>query len=144
MSSRTSPVKPPVEASLNAAYAPLPDLSAVSSIVSLHLPLTPKTRRVIGGAQLLAMPVGPYLVNTSRGGLVDEAALQAAIERGHVAGAALDVLERVSRAEQDAAMYQERARNLEEETKHLRAHLALPPPQPDPVEELRAKVDELT
>jgi len=57
---------------------------------------------------------------------------------------------RASQAEQSAAMWQERARNLEEETKRLYAQLALPPTQPepvpstDPVEELRAKVDELT
>ena len=57
---------------------------------------------------------------------------------------------RASQAEQSAAMWQERAHNLEEETKRLYAQLALPPTQPesvpstDPVEELRAKVDELT
>ncbi len=61
-----------------------------------------------------------------------------------------DLDEKLRQAEQVTAMHQERSRNLEEETKRLRAQLALPPTQPepvpstDPVEELRAKVDELT
>jgi phosphoglycerate dehydrogenase-like enzyme len=59
----------------------------------LHLPLTSAARHLIGDAELSQMPAGCFLINTSRGGLVDEAALRRALESGHLAGAALDVLE---------------------------------------------------
>ncbi|HVW31434.1 MAG TPA: NAD(P)-dependent oxidoreductase, partial [Acidimicrobiia bacterium] len=80
------------EARLGARYAPLDELLRRSDIVSLHTPLTDETRHLIGPAELAAMKPGALLVNTSRGGLVDEAALRAAIESGHLGGAALDVL----------------------------------------------------
>ncbi len=57
------------------------------------LPLTPATRRVLDGAALAALPRGAYVVHLSRGGVLDEAALRDALERGHLGGAALDVLE---------------------------------------------------
>lgn len=82
-----------LEARLGATWLPLPDLLRSSHIVSLHLPLTAATHHLIGDAELASMPAGAFLVNTGRGGLVDEAALRRAIERGHLAGAALDVLE---------------------------------------------------
>lgn len=71
----------------------LPALLGVSDVVSLHCPLTPRTRHLIDAAALAAMPAGSFLVNTARGGIVDEAALLAALDRGHLAGAALDVFE---------------------------------------------------
>jgi phosphoglycerate dehydrogenase-like enzyme len=73
-------------------YASLDDLLASSTIVSLHLPLTGATRGLIGEAELAKMPAGAYLVNTSRGELLDEAALRHAIVSGKLGGAALDVL----------------------------------------------------
>ena len=82
-----------IEAQLGLEYLSLPELLAASAIVSLHLPLTAESGGLIGDAQLAMMPAGSYLVNTSRGGLVVESALRRAIERGHLAGAALDVLE---------------------------------------------------
>jgi phosphoglycerate dehydrogenase-like enzyme len=82
-----------VEASLGARWLPLEELLASSAVVSLHLPLTAPTYHLIGPAELAAMPVGSFLVNTARGGLVDEDTLRRAVEGGHLAGAALDVLE---------------------------------------------------
>jgi D-3-phosphoglycerate dehydrogenase len=70
----------------------LPDLFARSSAVTLHLPLTDATRGLVGVDLLERMPAGSYLVNTSRGGLVDLDALLDALETGRLAGVALDVL----------------------------------------------------
>jgi phosphoglycerate dehydrogenase-like enzyme len=72
---------------------PLPELLASSNVVSLHIPLTAETHHLIGEREIASMPPGSYLINTGRGGLVDEAALRDAIVRGHLAGAGLDVLE---------------------------------------------------
>ncbi len=81
------------EPRFGATWLPLPDLLATSDIVSLHCPMTPATYHLIGGAELATMRASAYLVNTARGGLVDEDALRVAIETGRLAGAALDVLE---------------------------------------------------
>jgi D-lactate dehydrogenase len=75
------------------AYVPLDELLAAGDVVSLHLPLTPATRHLIGPATLARMKPGAILVNTSRGGLVDTAALIAALKSGHIGGVALDVYE---------------------------------------------------
>lgn len=64
-----------------------------SDVVSLHCPLTPQTRHMIGAAQLARMPSHAILINTARGPIVDEAALVDALERGVIAGAGLDVYE---------------------------------------------------
>ena len=71
--------------------ADLPSLLARSEALSLHCPLSEETRGMIGAAQFAAMPKGSLLVNAARGGIVDEAALLAAIEAGRIAAAALDV-----------------------------------------------------
>jgi D-3-phosphoglycerate dehydrogenase len=63
---------------------------AAADFLSLHAALNDETRNVIGAAQLRAMKPSAYLINTSRGGLVDEAALYQALAEGQIAGAALD------------------------------------------------------
>ena len=72
--------------------ASLDELLATADYVSLHAPSTPETRGLIGEAELRAMKPTAYLVNTSRGALVDESALARAIEERWIAGAAVDVL----------------------------------------------------
>lgn len=73
--------------------ADLYELLAGADAVFLHAPLTEHTRHLIGAEQTRLMESGAYLVNTSRGGLVDSAALLRALNEGEIAGAALDVLE---------------------------------------------------
>jgi D-3-phosphoglycerate dehydrogenase / 2-oxoglutarate reductase len=70
----------------------LDDLLRRSHIVTLHMPLTPETRGLIGAREFGLLPDGAIVVNVSRGGLVNEADLRAALEGGRLAGAALDVL----------------------------------------------------
>ena len=72
----------------------LDDLLAQSDFVSLHLPLVPETRHLIDSRRLRLMKSSAYLINTSRGPLVDEAALIDALQNGQIAGAGLDVLEK--------------------------------------------------
>lgn len=74
-------------------YLPLERLLAESDVVSLHLPLTPQTRYLINEATIALMKPGAYLVNTSRGKLVETTALIVALKSGHLGGVALDVYE---------------------------------------------------
>lgn len=66
---------------------------AGADVVTLHLPLTDETRNLLSAARIREMKAGAVLVNCARGGIVDEAALLAALDSGHLAGAALDVFE---------------------------------------------------
>jgi glyoxylate reductase len=73
--------------------APLDDLLRASDIVTLHLPLSPETRHLIGAPQLRAMKRAAFLINTARGPIVDQPALVDALHAGTIAGAGLDVAE---------------------------------------------------
>ena len=71
----------------------LDELLRRADILSLHVPLTPETRHMIGARELALLEPGSLVINIGRGGLVDEDALVAALHSGHIAGAALDVTE---------------------------------------------------
>src|ERR1035438_9201631 len=82
-----------VEKELNAEYRDFNALLAEADFVSVHVPLLPDTRGLFEGAKLSRMKPTAFLINTSRGPVVDEAALVYALESGKLAGAALDVYE---------------------------------------------------
>jgi glyoxylate reductase len=75
------------------AHVPLDRLLAEADFVSLHLPLNQDSHGLINASRLARMKRGSYLINAARGRVVDEAALVAALQSGHLAGAALDVFE---------------------------------------------------
>lgn len=85
---------------VHAGELPLDDLLEMADIVTLHVPLTEETHHLIGGPELSLMKPTAYLVNTSRGPVVDEAALARALAEGGIAGAALDVFEREPEVEE--------------------------------------------
>ncbi|MCW5892203.1 MAG: phosphoglycerate dehydrogenase [bacterium] len=87
-------VTPEAAARLRVELVSFDDLVARADFVSIHVPLTAETRGLIGKDVLARMKKGVRVVNCARGGIVDETALAEAIESGHVAGAALDVLEK--------------------------------------------------
>ena len=86
-------VKPEIAARLHVELVGFDRLLAESDFVSIHAPNLPETRHMFNADAFTQMKPTAYLVNTSRGPLVDEAALAAALERGEIAGAALDVFE---------------------------------------------------
>jgi glyoxylate reductase len=74
-------------------FLPMPALFAASDIITIHVPLTEQTRHLIGAQELSNMRRGAIVINTSRGPIVDETALVAALTNGAIAGAGLDVFE---------------------------------------------------
>jgi glyoxylate reductase len=86
--------KPEAANRLGAQYVRLEELFARADFVTLHAPLTPETHHMVDQPALARFKPGAILVNTSRGGLVDSTALAAALRRGRLAGAGLDVYER--------------------------------------------------
>ena len=81
-------------AAVQAVMLPLDDVIEQADILSLHVPLTPETRHMIGRAEIARMRKGAVLINVSRGGLVDETALADALAIGHLGGVGLDVFEK--------------------------------------------------
>jgi (S)-sulfolactate dehydrogenase len=71
----------------------LASLIATADVITLHCPLTPETRGLIGAAEMARMKPGAILINSARGGIVDETACASALKSGHLGGAALDTLE---------------------------------------------------
>jgi glyoxylate reductase len=82
-----------VERALKAEFWEMNALLAESDFISVHVPLLPETRRLFDAPKFKRMKPTAFLINTSRGPVVDEAALVAALEGGQIAGAGLDVYE---------------------------------------------------
>jgi len=96
--SNTKRVAAEIERELAAEFVSLDELLAKSDFVTLHVPLRPGTRHLISVEALEKMKPTAYLINTSRGPVVDEAALAAALGQGTIGGAALDVYENEPKA----------------------------------------------
>jgi len=84
---------PEIEQKLNAKFVSLDELISNSDVLTLHAPLTPQTKHVLGAEQFKQMKNSAYLINASRGPVIDEAALLTALQNHELAGAALDVYE---------------------------------------------------
>lgn len=80
-----------VEERHNAEFKPLDELLKESDVISIHLPLTPETEKLIGEEELRMMKSNAILINVARGGIVDEEALAKALKEGWIGGAAVDV-----------------------------------------------------
>ncbi|MDM7912707.1 MAG: 2-hydroxyacid dehydrogenase [Methanotrichaceae archaeon] len=80
-----------IEKELNVEYRDLAELLKTSDIVSIHTPFTDATAHLIGHEELLSMKPTAYLIKVARGGIVDEKALAEAVDKGRIAGAAIDV-----------------------------------------------------
>jgi phosphoglycerate dehydrogenase-like enzyme len=81
------------EDALSVRFRLLGEILRTSDIVSLHVPLTPASRHMIGAAELAQMKPTAYIINTCRGPVIDEVALTAALTEGRIAGAGLDVFD---------------------------------------------------
>jgi (S)-sulfolactate dehydrogenase len=81
----------PAFAALGVRRAGLAEVISMSDVLSLHVPLAPGTRGLLGAESIAAMKRGAVLINTARGGIVDEMALATALRSGHLGGAAIDV-----------------------------------------------------
>lgn len=90
-----TPTRRPIDPSEGVAveYVDLDTLFAQADVVSLHCPLTPQSERMVNAARLASMKPSAFVVNTSRGPLIDPVALAAALRDGVIAGAAVDVLD---------------------------------------------------
>jgi D-3-phosphoglycerate dehydrogenase len=87
-------IPPEVVAGLGARVVSLDELFASADYITLHVPMTPDTAHMVNAARLAQMKKTSFLVNTSRGGVIDQEALAAALREGRIGGAALDVFEK--------------------------------------------------
>ena len=83
----------PAFADLGVRCAGLDEVIAMSDVVSLHVPLVDSTRGLLDAGRIASMKRGAVLINTARGGIVDEVALAASLKAGHLGGAAIDVFD---------------------------------------------------
>lgn len=90
---KRTPPAPELLKELDAEFVSLPKLLERSDVVTVHIPLTPQTHHMISAKELQLMKDGAFLINTSRGAIVDEKALLEALQSGKLGGAALDVYE---------------------------------------------------
>jgi len=90
---KRTPPKPKLLRELEGEFISLPELLQRSDVISIHVPLTSQTHHMIGAKELQLMKNGAFLINTSRGAIVDEKALLEALQSGKLGGAALDVYE---------------------------------------------------
>ena len=82
-----------VERGVDASWVSFDELLSRSDVLSIHVPLMPQTRHLIGAAEMRRMKASAVLINTARGGVVDDTALAAALHEGRLAGAGIDVFE---------------------------------------------------
>ena len=87
-------IPPEVVSELGARVVTLDELFSSADYVTLHVPMTPQTAHMVAASRLARMKPTAFLVNTSRGGVIDEDALAAALREGRLGGAALDVFEK--------------------------------------------------
>jgi len=87
------PASHPAFAAHGVRAVSLDELTATADVISLHVPLLDSTRGLFGAQRIAAMKPGAVLINTARGGIVDERALTDALRSGHLGGAALDVFD---------------------------------------------------
>ena len=87
-------IPPEVVSELGARVVGLDELFSSADYVTLHVPMTPQTSHMVGASRLARMKPTAFLINTSRGGVIDEDALAAALGEGRLGGAALDVFEK--------------------------------------------------
>ncbi len=78
---------------LGIRFLPVDEVLRAADVLTVHTPLTPQTKGMIGTRELALLPAGAFVLNCARGGIIDEAALEAALRSGHLGGAALDVFE---------------------------------------------------
>jgi len=90
---KRTPPDPALLRELEAEFVPLRDLLTRSDIVTIHIPHNPQTHHMISEKELSSMKKGAYIINTSRGAIIDEKALLRALQLGRLGGAALDVFE---------------------------------------------------
>lgn len=90
---KRTPPEPELLRELEGEFISLSELLQRSDVVTIHVPLTPQTRHLIGAKELQLMKDGAFLINTSRGAILDEKALVEALQSGKLGGAALDVYE---------------------------------------------------